>query len=128
MTAEYAQTDRFRGARIHLCDLAGLEIQEPALVRRPTASLKAHVPLIGEPDWGGATELGPVEGLRARCQRQVQTSWPRPSGVLQILTTERECCEYDENDRQEQRSQYGPQDRDVLPGRQRGGRRGEGRR
>src|SRR5680860_1553775 len=28
MTAEYAQTDRFRGARIHLCDLAGLEIRD----------------------------------------------------------------------------------------------------
>jgi DinB superfamily len=28
MTAEYAQTDRFRGARIRLCDLAGLEIRD----------------------------------------------------------------------------------------------------
>ena len=28
MTGEYAQTDRFRGARIHLCDLAGLEIRD----------------------------------------------------------------------------------------------------
>ena len=28
MTADYAQTDRFRGARIHLCDLAGLEIRD----------------------------------------------------------------------------------------------------
>ena len=28
MTAEYAQTDRFRGGRIHLCDLAGLEIRD----------------------------------------------------------------------------------------------------
>ena len=28
MTAEYAQTDRFRRARIHLCDLAGLEIRD----------------------------------------------------------------------------------------------------
>ena len=28
MTAEYANTDRFRGARIHLCDLAGLEIRD----------------------------------------------------------------------------------------------------
>jgi DinB superfamily len=28
MTAEYAQTDQFRGARIHLCDLAGLEIRD----------------------------------------------------------------------------------------------------
>ncbi len=28
MTAEYAQTDRFRGARIHLCDLAGLEVRD----------------------------------------------------------------------------------------------------
>ena len=31
MTAEYAQTDRFRGARIHLCDLAGLEIRDCAV-------------------------------------------------------------------------------------------------
>ncbi len=28
MTAEYAKTDRFRGARIQLCDLAGLEIRD----------------------------------------------------------------------------------------------------
>ena len=28
MTAEYIQTERFRGARIHLCDLAGLEIRD----------------------------------------------------------------------------------------------------
>lgn len=28
MTAEYVQTDQFRGARIHLCDLAGLEIRD----------------------------------------------------------------------------------------------------
>ncbi len=28
MSAEYAETDRFRGARIHLCDLAGLEIRD----------------------------------------------------------------------------------------------------
>lgn len=28
MTAEYARTDQFRGARIHLCDLAGLEIRD----------------------------------------------------------------------------------------------------
>ena len=28
MTAEYAQSDQFRGARIHLCDLAGLEIRD----------------------------------------------------------------------------------------------------
>jgi hypothetical protein len=28
MTAEYAQTDQFRGASIHLCDLAGLEIRD----------------------------------------------------------------------------------------------------
>ena len=28
MTAEYANTDRFRGARIHLCDVAGLEIRD----------------------------------------------------------------------------------------------------
>jgi len=28
MTAEYAQSDQFRGGRIHLCDLAGLEIRD----------------------------------------------------------------------------------------------------
>ena len=28
MTAEYAESDQFRGARIHLCDLAGLEIRD----------------------------------------------------------------------------------------------------
>ena len=28
MTAEYAQSDQFRGARIHGCDLAGLEIRD----------------------------------------------------------------------------------------------------
>jgi hypothetical protein len=28
MTAEYAQSDQFRGARIHLCDVAGLEIRD----------------------------------------------------------------------------------------------------
>ena len=28
MTAEYARSDQFRGARIHLCDLAGLEIRD----------------------------------------------------------------------------------------------------
>ncbi|HEY4019279.1 MAG TPA: DinB family protein [Pseudonocardiaceae bacterium] len=28
MPAEYAQTDQFRGARIHLCDLGGLEIRD----------------------------------------------------------------------------------------------------
>ncbi|MGL5857037.1 MAG: DinB family protein [Angustibacter sp.] len=28
MTAEYAETDQFRGARIHLCDLAGLEVRD----------------------------------------------------------------------------------------------------
>ena len=28
MPAEYAQSDQFRGARIHLCDLAGLEIRD----------------------------------------------------------------------------------------------------
>ncbi len=28
MTAEYARTEQFRGARIHLCDLAGLEIRD----------------------------------------------------------------------------------------------------
>jgi DinB family protein len=28
MSAEYAQSDQFRGARIHLCDLAGLEIRD----------------------------------------------------------------------------------------------------
>ena len=28
MAAEYAETDRFRGARLHLCDLAGLEIRD----------------------------------------------------------------------------------------------------
>lgn len=28
MTAEHAEDDRFRGARIHLCDLAGLEIRD----------------------------------------------------------------------------------------------------
>ncbi len=28
MAAEYAQSDQFRGARIHLCDLAGLEIRD----------------------------------------------------------------------------------------------------
>jgi hypothetical protein len=28
MTAEYAQSDQFRGARIHLCDLGGLEIRD----------------------------------------------------------------------------------------------------
>jgi len=28
MTSEYAQTDRFRGARMHLCDLSGLEIRD----------------------------------------------------------------------------------------------------
>ena len=28
MAAEYAESDQFRGARIHLCDLAGLEIRD----------------------------------------------------------------------------------------------------
>ena len=28
VTSDYVQTDRFRGARIHLCDLAGLEIRD----------------------------------------------------------------------------------------------------
>jgi len=28
MTADYAQTDRFRSARIHLCDITGLEIRD----------------------------------------------------------------------------------------------------
>jgi hypothetical protein len=28
MTAEYAQSDQFRGARIHLCDLSGLEVRD----------------------------------------------------------------------------------------------------
>ena len=28
MTAEYVQSDQFRGARIHLCDLGGLEIRD----------------------------------------------------------------------------------------------------
>ncbi|WP_103352521.1 DinB family protein [Amycolatopsis sp. CA-128772] len=28
MVSEYAQSDQFRGARIHLCDLAGLEIRD----------------------------------------------------------------------------------------------------
>lgn len=28
MSAEYSQSDQFRGARIHLCDLAGLEIRD----------------------------------------------------------------------------------------------------
>ncbi len=28
MAAEYAQSDQFKGARIHLCDLAGLEIRD----------------------------------------------------------------------------------------------------
>jgi hypothetical protein len=28
MSAEYAESDQFRGARIHLCDLAGLEIRD----------------------------------------------------------------------------------------------------
>jgi hypothetical protein len=28
VTADYAQTDRFRGARIHLCDVTGLEIRD----------------------------------------------------------------------------------------------------
>src|SRR5215218_3995956 len=28
MTSEYLQTDQFRGARIHLCELAGLEIRD----------------------------------------------------------------------------------------------------
>jgi hypothetical protein len=28
MTAEYARSDQFRGARIHLCDLVGLEIRD----------------------------------------------------------------------------------------------------
>jgi hypothetical protein len=28
MTAQYAESDQFRGARIHLCDLAGLEIRD----------------------------------------------------------------------------------------------------
>ncbi|MGI8433917.1 MAG: DinB family protein, partial [Nocardioidaceae bacterium] len=28
MAAEYAQSDQFRGARVHLCDLAGLEIRD----------------------------------------------------------------------------------------------------
>ncbi len=28
MASEYVQSDRFRGARIHLCDLAGLEIRD----------------------------------------------------------------------------------------------------
>ena len=28
MPAEYSNTDRFRGARLHLCDLAGLEIRD----------------------------------------------------------------------------------------------------
>ncbi len=28
MVSEYTQSDRFRGARIHLCDLAGLEIRD----------------------------------------------------------------------------------------------------
>ena len=28
MTAEYVQSDQFHGARIHLCDLAGLEIRD----------------------------------------------------------------------------------------------------
>jgi hypothetical protein len=28
MTVEYAESDQFRGARIHLCDLAGLEIRD----------------------------------------------------------------------------------------------------
>ncbi|MEU7791310.1 DinB family protein [Amycolatopsis sp. NPDC049159] len=31
MVSEYAQSDRFRGARIHLCDLAGLEIRDCAV-------------------------------------------------------------------------------------------------
>jgi hypothetical protein len=31
MTTEYAQSDQFRGARIHLCDLAGLEIRDCAV-------------------------------------------------------------------------------------------------
>ena len=85
--------------------------------------------LIDDIEWLDETQRLQLFESNARSLfRLLQTSWPGPSGVLQILTTERECCEYDENDRQEQRSQYGPQDRDVLPGRQRGGRRGEGRR
>jgi hypothetical protein len=28
MSAEYAESDQFRGARIHLCDLAGLEVRD----------------------------------------------------------------------------------------------------
>ena len=33
MTVEYAESDQFRGARIHLCDLAGLEIRDCEVTR-----------------------------------------------------------------------------------------------
>ena len=95
---------------------------------RPTASLKAHVFLIEALlTWSELPSSDQSRGFE-HLVSFICNLLPGPSGVLQILTTERERCEYDENNREQQRSQHGPQDRDVLPGRQRCGLAGEGRR
>ncbi|GIJ54126.1 hypothetical protein [Virgisporangium aurantiacum] len=51
MPAVYAQSDQFRGARIHLCDLAGLEIRDCEV-----SGLKDRGLLWGDVHLGGAFE------------------------------------------------------------------------
>ena len=64
MTTEYAQTDQFRSARIHLCDLAGLEIRDVQAMREHYPQTVAGWAQNLEDNWQTAVALVGAENAR----------------------------------------------------------------
>ncbi len=77
MAAEYAQSDQFRGARIHLCDLAGLEIRDCEV-----SGLKIVDCYGGDVYLGGAFERLVVNDVDVTAYVEAELDRQHPTRVL----------------------------------------------
>ncbi|MEV4889743.1 DinB family protein, partial [Nonomuraea sp. NPDC055795] len=77
MAAEYAQSDQFRGARIHLCDLAGLEIRDCEV-----SGLKIVDCYGGDVYLGGAFERVVVNDVDVTAYVEAELDRRHPTRVL----------------------------------------------
>src|SRR2546423_13847140 len=77
MPAAYAQSDQFRGARIHLCDLAGLEIRDCEV-----SGLKIVDCYGGDVYLGGAFERLVVNDVDVTAYVGAELDRQHPTGVL----------------------------------------------
>ncbi|MET8999134.1 DinB family protein [Amycolatopsis sp. NPDC004169] len=77
MASEHAQTDQFRGARIHLCDLAGLEIRDCEV-----SGLKIVDCYGSDVYLGGDFERVVVNDVDVTAYVEAELDWRYPARVL----------------------------------------------